>query len=98
MPIYLSIYICVWCMCMCTCMCIYIYNQENNLAAVLNELFGFFKSEVKLKFFFYLEVSPNKFFIELAVVLPIDVENDLSFDIVLPDLYGPLDLCPDYTV
>ena len=77
---------------------VYIYNQENNLAAVLNELFGFFKSEVKLKFFFYLGASPNKFFIELAVVLPIDVENDLSFDIVLPDLYGPLDLCPDYSV
>jgi len=67
------------------------------LAAVLKVLFGFFKSEVKLKFFFYLEVS-NRFFIELAVVLPIDVENDLSFDIVLPDLYAPLDLCADYSV
>lgn len=73
------------------------YNHENNLAAVLKLLFGFFKSEVKLKFFFYLEVS-NRFFIELAVVLPIDVENDLSFDIVLPDLYGTLDLCADYSV
>lgn len=67
------------------------------MAAVLKVLFGFFKSEVKLKFFFYLEVS-NRFFIELAVVLPIDVENDLSFDIVLPDLYAPLDLCADYSV
>lgn len=65
------------------------------MAAVLKVLFGFLKSEVKLKFLFYLEVSPNRFFIELAVVLPIDVENDLSFDIVLPDLYGALDLCAD---
>ena len=62
----------------------------------MNELLGFFKSVEKLKFLFYFEVSPSKFFIELAVVLPIEVEKDLFFDIELLDLYGPFDLLGVY--
>lgn len=55
-------------------------NHVNSWAA-LTELLSRLSYDVKLKPLLSPALSPKRFFIELAVVLPIEVEKDLLVDI-----------------